>query len=104
MIFLLQLAEYAEANCACGYEGENQFEVSIKPLFVVIHISLQVTDRFGHQIFLAEEDSACCFRQCCDSLRGFEMSLSDRQVFLSAEFYRFQLDFYNWAGQTCCCD
>ena len=34
IISLLQLAEYAEANCACGYEGENQFEVSIKPLFV----------------------------------------------------------------------
>jgi len=63
-ILVQQLAEYAEASCSCGYEGENQFEV---------------TDRFGHQIFLAEEDSACCFRQCCESLRGFEMALTDRQ-------------------------
>jgi len=63
-VLVQQLAEYAEANCSCGYEGENLFEV---------------TDRFGHQIFSAEEDSACCFRQCCDSLRGFEMKLSDRQ-------------------------
>ena len=40
---------------------------------------MQVTDRFGHQIFLAEEDSSCCFRQCFESLRGFEMKLMDRQ-------------------------
>ena len=39
-----------------------------------------MTDRFGHQIFLAEEDSSCCFRQCCESLRGFTMNLTDRQV------------------------
>ena len=38
-----------------------------------------MTDRFGHQIFLAEEDSSCCFRQCFESLRGFEMKLMDRQ-------------------------
>ena len=38
-----------------------------------------MTDRFGHQIFLAEEDSSCCFRQCFESLRGFEMKLTDRQ-------------------------
>jgi len=64
-ILVQQLAEYAEAcSCACGYEGENEFEV---------------TDRFGHQIFLAEEDSSCCFRQCCESLRGFTMNLTDRQ-------------------------
>eukprot|EP00092_Neocalanus_flemingeri_P083446 GFUD01104737.1.p1 GENE.GFUD01104737.1~~GFUD01104737.1.p1 ORF type:complete len:277 (-),score=75.24 GFUD01104737.1:96-926(-) len=63
-VLVQQLAEYSESTCTCGYEGENQFEV---------------TDRFGHQIFLAEEDSACCFRQCCESLRGFEMTLTDRQ-------------------------
>lgn len=61
----IQLAEYSESSCACcGYEGENEFEV---------------TDRFGHQIFLAEEDSSCCFRQCCESVRGFDMNLTDRQ-------------------------
>ena len=38
-----------------------------------------MTDRFGHQIFLAEEDSSCCFRQCCESVRGFDMNLTDRQ-------------------------
>ena len=57
-------------SCTCGYEGENEFEV---------------TDRFGHQIFLAEEDSACCFRQCCESLRGFKMNLTDRQVKIEYE-------------------
>jgi len=62
-ILVQQLAEYVE-SCTCGYEGENEFEV---------------TDRFGHQIFLAEEDSSCCFRQCCESLRGFSMNLTDRQ-------------------------
>jgi len=64
-LLVQQLAEYSEAACCCGgYEGENQFEV---------------TDRFGHQIFFAEEDSNCCTRQCCESQRGFEMKLSDRQ-------------------------
>ena len=43
-----------------------------------------MTDRFGHQIFLAEEDSSCCFRQCCESLRGFTMNLTDRQVIIKA--------------------
>jgi len=60
-----QLTEYSEANCPCAnYEGENQFEV---------------TDRFGQRIFLADEESCCCFRQCCESLRGFDMNLTDRQ-------------------------
>lgn len=64
-LLVQQLAEYSEAACCCGgYEGENQFEV---------------TDRFGHQIFFAEEDSNCCTRQCCESQRGFDMSLMDRQ-------------------------
>ena len=85
---LYQLAEYVE-SCTCGYEGENEFEVSIYIIisFAIITPGLgnlaacvQVTDRFGHQIFLAEEDSSCCFRQCCESLRGFSMNLTDRQV------------------------
>merc|ERR1719210_1716961 len=57
-ILVQQLAEYAEAacSCACGYEGENEFEVMMMMMMMMILVMmlLQVTDRFGHQIFLAE--------------------------------------------------
>ena len=36
-------------NCCC-YEGENMFEIS---------------DRLGHVILRAKEDSSCCYRQTC---------------------------------------
>ena len=35
-------------NTCCGYEGENMFEIS---------------DRLGHIILRAKEDSSCCHRQ-----------------------------------------
>jgi len=64
-VLVQQLKEHSESNCTCcDYEGENEFEI---------------TDRFGHQIFYATEDSGCCSRQCCNSLRAFELTLSDRQ-------------------------
>ncbi|XP_023336636.1 phospholipid scramblase 3 [Eurytemora carolleeae] len=68
-VLVQQLGEYSEQGnkccCCCNnYEGENEFEI---------------TDRFGHQIFHAKEESGFCGRQCCNSLRGFEMFLSDRQ-------------------------
>lgn len=50
-------------NCCC-YEGENMFEIS---------------DRLGHVILRAKEDSSCCYRQCCERLRPFEITIRDRQ-------------------------
>ena len=52
------------AQCLCCYEGENLFEIS---------------DRLGHVILRATEDSNCCYRQCCERLRPFEMTIKDRQ-------------------------
>ena len=51
-------------TCCCGYEGENMFEIS---------------DRLGHIILSAHEDSNCCARQCCERLRAFEINIKDRQ-------------------------
>ena len=52
------------ASCLCCYEGENLFEIS---------------DRLGHVILRATEDSNCCYRQCCERLRPFVMTIKDRQ-------------------------
>jgi hypothetical protein len=51
-------------DSCCGYEGENMFEIS---------------DRLGHVILRATEDSNCISRQCCERLRPFTMKLKDRQ-------------------------
>ncbi len=37
-----------------------------------------MTDSFGNMIMRATEDSNCCFRQCCDQLRPFQMKIKDR--------------------------
>lgn len=50
-------------SCCC-YEGENIFEIS---------------DRLGHVILRAKEESSCLYRQCCERLRPFEMEIKDRQ-------------------------
>ena len=51
-------------NTCCCYEGENMFEVS---------------DRLGHIILRAKEESSCCYRQCCERLRPFDIEIKDRQ-------------------------
>ena len=73
ILFLEHVPHFSMWTSIFRYEGENMFEIS---------------DRLGHVILRATEDSNCCSRQCCERLRPFEMIIKDRQSNIAIKMIR----------------
>eukprot|EP00128_Syssomonas_multiformis_P004883 Colp12_sorted_trinity150504_noHs@15699 len=74
-IFVQQLIELLEAFT--GFETCNKY---------------QIKNALGQQVFFAAEDTDCCTRQCCGSMRPFEIKIHDnamRHVMLLRRDFRF---------------
>lgn len=59
-MFVRQKVELLEAFT--GFETKNKYTIK---------------DAAGQKIFWAAEDSGCCNRNCCGSIRGFDMQIMD---------------------------
>ncbi len=73
-------------DSCCGYGGQSHARVCLHLSLVCLHFNryegenmFEISDRLGHVILRATEDSNCCSRQCCERLRPFEMIIKDRQ-------------------------
>ena len=72
------------------FEAENKYKVIINShLFSAIFDDyFKVLNTMGQQVYFAVEHSSCLQRQCCGSIRDFEMSILDNNGAEVARFHR----------------